>query len=143
MILQPPLVPVIDVVFNLLIFFMCIPNATAGAGYLTTNLPKNGGGCPDGGVIVFEKVKIALESADGHGNGVLIALDDTQSLGDGFDQLAASLNSMRVRGLAPDFPILLAPTSEVKLRYIVDAFDAIVAARFTNIQFQCPTYSRD
>ena len=32
LILQPPLVPVIDVVFNLLIFFMCIPNAAAGAG---------------------------------------------------------------------------------------------------------------
>lgn len=141
LILQPPLVPVIDVVFNLLIFFMCIPNAVAGAGYLTTNLPKEGGSLPKGVVDVPPHVKVTLESADGHGSGILIAIDDTLSLGDGFEQLAATLHSMRVRGLAPDYPILLAPTMEVKLKYVVNAFDAVVAAQFTNIQFQCPTYS--
>jgi len=143
LILQPPLVPVIDVVFNLLIFFMCIPNAAAGAGYLTTNLPKDGGMRADGPTVVFDRVKITLESADGHGNGVFITLGDMESLGDSFEQLAASLDSMRARGLAPHYPILLAPTSEVKLKYIVSAFDAVVAAQFSNIQFQVPTYSRD
>jgi len=143
LILQPPLVPVIDVVFNLLIFFMCIPNAAAGAGYLTTNLPKNEG--PNAGIqkALVERIKIILESADGNGEGVFIALNDTQTMGDNFEQLGAALQGFRNQGLPADHPVLLAPTMEVKLRYIVNAFDECIAARFTNIQFQVPTYSKD
>ena len=45
--------------------------------------------------------------------------------------------------LVPVIDVVFNLLTEVKLKYIVNAFDAVVAAQFTNIQFQCPTYSRE
>jgi biopolymer transport protein ExbD len=37
--MQPPLTPMIDCTFNLLIFFLLAPSFSLSEGYLTTNLP--------------------------------------------------------------------------------------------------------
>jgi hypothetical protein len=47
---------------------------------------------------------------------------------------------MRGKGLALTTPVLISPTPDCRHEYVVAAFDAAVAARFTNIQFAVPTY---
>jgi hypothetical protein len=68
---------------------------------------------------------------------VEIVFDGRQVLPD-FRALEAELRGLRARGLAPDYPILIAPTAGVRHKWVVRAFDAITAARFRKICFAVP-----
>ena len=135
--LQPPMTPMIDCIFQLLLFFMLMPTSTGREGYLTTNLPKDQG--PNPGVQTkMERLKIELLDEGNEGEGVSIILNDTQSLGDNFVGLRAALEGYRTQGLQPTHPILISPTMAVRHKFVVRAFDAAVTARFTSIHFAVP-----
>jgi biopolymer transport protein ExbD len=127
----------IDVVFQLLLFFILTPSLSATEGYLTTNLPQSEG--PNAGVQKhLERIKIAMEAMEPNGENVTVTLNETQSLGDNFDGLRAALEAFRAQGIPADHPVLVAPNMDVRHKWVVAAFDAAVAARFTNIQFAVP-----
>jgi len=143
--IQPPLIPVIDVVFNLLIFFMLMPATSAGEGYLTTNLPQSSG--PVAGKPTLTEVRLRVELFDVGPNGVYIdnakneycaIRVEGKEMGGDFNALQAFLEEKRSQGLSPTTPILLAPTMPTLHEWVVRAFDAAVAARFTNVQFAVP-----
>ncbi len=135
--MQPPMTPMIDCIFQLLLFFILTPSFTAGEGYLTTNLPQSEG--PNAGVQKhLERIKIGLEGEEPNSENVSITLNDTQSLGDNFGGLLSNLEAFRAQGIAPDHPVLIAPNMDVRHKWVVAAFDMAVAARFTNIQFAVP-----
>jgi len=137
--IQPPMTPMIDCVFQLIIFFMLIPNQQAGEGYLTTNLPTDlgprdlGGPPPD-----IQYVRIELHDQGPEGKGVRIVLNDRQVLGANFETLRAALEDLKRRALASAFPVLIEPTRATRHRWVVRAMDAAVAARFEDIRFAVP-----
>ena len=135
--IQPPMTPMIDCIFQLLIFFMLTPTFQSHEGYLTTNLPKDQGPNPTT-QINMERLKIELLDEGNEGEGVSIVLNDTQSLGDNFAGLRAALEGYRAQGLQPTHPILISPTMAVRHKFVVRAFDAAVTARFTSIHFAVP-----
>jgi len=135
--LQPPMTPMIDCIFQLLLFFMLMPSSAGREGYLTTNLPNDQG--PNPGIQGnMERLKIELLDEGNEGEGVSIILNDTQSLGDNFAGLRAALEGYRAQGLQPTHPILISPTMAVRHKFVVRAFDAAVTARFTSIHFAVP-----
>ena len=143
--MQPPMTPMIDVTFNLLIFFILTPSFDQTEGYLTTNLPKSSG--PNPGPQVTEvRLKVELfdvsqdgQYVDGAKNEFCsITFNETQNLGANFDALRAALEEKRAAGLAATTPILISPTMACRHKWVVRAFDAAVAARYTNIQFSVP-----
>jgi len=143
--IQPPLIPVIDVVFNLLIFFMLLPSTAAGEGYLTTNLPTSSG--PVAGKPQLTEVRLRVQLYDVSPNGEYIdnakneycSIEvEGKKLGGDFNALQAYFEEKRSQGLSPTTPILLAPTMPTLHKWVVRAFDAAVAARFTNVQFAVP-----
>jgi biopolymer transport protein ExbD len=135
--LQPPMTPMIDCIFQLLLFFMLMPSSAGREGYLTTNLPKDQGPNPTTQKDM-ERIKIELLDEGNEGEGVSIFLNDTQSLGDNFEGLRAALEGYRAQGLQPTHPILISPTMAVRHKFVVRAFDAAVTARFTSIHFAVP-----
>ena len=135
--IQPPMTSMIDIIFQLLIFFMLMPSFQSHEGYLTTNLPKDQGPNPRPPEIL-ERIKIELLDEGNEGEGVSIVLNDTQSLGDNFEGLRAALEGYRAQGLQPTHPILISPTMAVRHKFVVRAFDAAVTARFTNVNFAVP-----
>jgi len=135
--IQPPMTSMIDIIFQLLIFFMLMPSFQSHEGYLTTNLPKDQGPNPRPPEIL-ERIKIELLDEGNEGEGVSIVLNDTQSLGDNFEGLRAALEGYRAQGLQPTHPILISPTMAVRHKWVVKAFDAAVTARFTSIHFAVP-----
>ena len=135
--MQPPMTPMIDCVFQLLIFFMLTPNFQAGEAFLTTNLPQTGARAAAADEI-RDFLRIRLEEAGPRGEGVAITLAESQALGANFDALAAALADLRGRGLAADYPVLIQPSSGTRHQWVVRAFDGAVAARFTNIRFAVP-----
>ncbi len=136
--LQPPMTPMIDCIFQLLIFFMLTPTFQAREGYLTTNLPREQGPNPTRQITDLDRIKIELLDEGDEGKDVNIVLNDTQVLGSSFDGLQAALEGYRAQGLPPNHPVLIAPTMAVRHKWVVKAFDAAVLSRFTNIQFAVP-----
>jgi biopolymer transport protein ExbD len=133
--MQPPMTPMIDCTFNLLVFFILAPSLALSEGFLTTNLPRSGPG--PGPPPRPEMIKIGLFDEAG-GRDVSIVLGDTQALGSSFSLLRAALQDMRARGVAADTPILISPTMATRHKWVVGAFDAAVAARFADIRFAVP-----
>ena len=136
--IQPPMTPMIDCIFQLLIFFMLMPTFQSREGYLTTNLPRDQGPNPIPKQEILERIKIELLDEGNEGEGVSIVLNDTQSLGDNFEGLRAALEGYRAQGLQPTHPVLISPTMAVRHKFVVRAFDAAVTARFTSIHFAVP-----
>ncbi len=135
--IQPPMTPMIDIIFQLLIFFLLTPSFQSHEGYLTTNLPKDQGPNPKTQENM-ERIKIELLDEGNEGEGVSIILNDTQSLGDNFKGLRSALEGYRAQGLQPSHPVLISPTMAVRHKFVVRAFDAAVMARFTRIHFAVP-----
>jgi len=136
--LQPPMTPMIDVVFQLIIFFMLIPNQQAGEGYLTTNLPDTSGPVAGKRQIDVQRIKIELELPDNDNKGVNIVLNDRHVFGRNFGGLLAALQGLKARGLPADHPVLISPWMGTRHKWVVRAFDMAVMARFTNIHFGVP-----
>jgi hypothetical protein len=81
----------------------------------------------------------SLEFEDGGKNEyVSIRFNETQDLGSNFAALRSALDDQRSRGVKAETPILISPTMGCRHKWVVRAFDAAVAARFTNIQFAVP-----
>jgi biopolymer transport protein ExbD len=138
--IQPPMTPMIDCTFNLLIFFLLTPSVSMNEGYLTTNLPTTSG--PVAGKkqenVVRIKIELQIPDNDPKGERVNIVFNETQSLGDNFDALRAALEDKRKQGVAPNTPILISPWMGTRHKWVVKAFDAAVASRFTEIHFAVP-----
>ena len=136
--IQPPMTPMIDIVFLLLIFFLLTPSQS-GEGYLTTNLPKTSGPIPDRPQITdIQRVKIELQVPEHDNEGVIIVLNDGQNFGRNFEGLLAALLELRDRGLPSDHPVLISPWMSCRHKWVVRAFDMAVYARFTDIHFAVP-----
>ena len=136
--LQPPMTPMIDIVFLLIIFFLLIPNQQAGEGYLTTNLPDTSGPVAGKQQKDVQRIKIELELPDNDNKGVNIVLNDSQVFGSNFGGLLAALQGLQARGLPKDHPVLISPWMGTRHKWVVRAFDMAVMARFTNIHFGVP-----
>jgi len=135
---EPPMTPMIDIIFNLLIFFLLTPSFQSD-GYLTTNLPSELGPNPKEQTKV-PRIKIDLFEEGAQGKEVSIVLNETQSLGSSFDLLRAELKRLQVKGLKQTHPVLVAPTMAVRYKWVVLAFDSAVAEEYKNIQFSVPHY---
>jgi len=135
--IQPPMTPMIDIVFQLLIFFLLTPSQS-GEGYLTTNLPRTSGPVAGEKQVDVKRVKIELQVPEHDDKGVVIVLNENQTFGKNFEGLLAALEGLRARGLAADHPVLISPWMSCRQKWVVRAFDMAVAARFTNIHFAVP-----
>ena len=143
--IQPPIIPVIDVVFNLIIFFMLTPSVSGGEGFLTTNLPTTSGPVAGKPTIMEVRVRVKLYDVAANGeydpNGkndyCTIQIEDQPVVRD-FGALRSALASKRAAGLDTKTPILIHPTMGCLQMWVVRAFDSAVEAGFNNVQFAVP-----
>jgi biopolymer transport protein ExbD len=140
-----PMIPVISVVFNLLMVFMIAGSSSTRDGFLTTNLPTTSG--PVANKPTISEVRLRVELFDVGPDGVYVdnakneycaIRVEGRELGGDFNALQKLLEEKRDQGLAETTPILLAPTMPTLHEWVVRAFDAAVAARFTKVHFAVP-----
>lgn len=137
--LRGHMTPMIDIVFLLLIFFLLLPMPDAGQAYLTTNLPRYGGGADDAPPPGEPRaVEIELHVPQANQNDVGIVLNSGRRFGRNFDGLLAALQELRDRGLPADYPVRIIPAGACRHKWVVRAFDVAVAARFNRIEFTVP-----
>ena len=136
--MQLQLTSMIDVIFQLLIYFIVTASFTLGEGVITAKLPQ-GGSAPATTKPPDKPLNITLTAA---GNfGVSINVAGVQRV-DNFSQLIAVLEQLqydpdRLRNgvYKPDNPILIKPAGQVRWQHVVNAFNSAVAARYTNVSF--------
>ena len=143
--LQPAIVPITDIVFSLVIFFMLIPSVSGGNGFLTANLPDHSGPNlkdvpppPPWINVRLEDVGPQGEFVPGQPNEFCAIRYENQELGGNFEALAAVLKEKIDRGLDSKMRVVIRPTIGCRHRWVVRAFDTIAAAGFTRIEFAVP-----
>ncbi len=124
----------VDVIMVLLIFFLLGASLElAPEGALQTQLDPRSG--PGGGVSIsfVEAVQIGLQSVGD--DDVNIYVNAAPLDGGTFADLRAFLSRRIAAGADPSNPLVIAPGTRVRWRYVIAAMDAAVQAGFKNVQF--------
>ena len=137
---QMNLSSMLDVCFQLLIFFVLTATFAVGEGVLPADLPT-GSGAPSDEAPPELPLKILLKSLGG--DDVSIQLEALPSPPN-FDDLARILVTVQNRPdnptgkFNPDDPVIIQADATVGWGHVVNAFNAAVRARYTNVNFAKP-----
>lgn len=132
---QPNLTPMIDVVFNLLIFFLCMGGFSRPEGLLPSRLPKHHG-VVAGDELPTTPIRIVLKQ---HGVGdqdYSIRIEQRARHPADFAELAQMLAGLRESpAFAADSRVIIVADGNVRWDHLVNAFNAAMVARLENISF--------
>ena len=142
--------PMIDIVFNLIIFFMLMPSFEAKEGYLPTNLPSTTG-VQDKQRIDENSIRIDLQHVEPYEDVanrkeciIFINRDEIkdnaalrQRLREARDRIMGSGGEKAMETLKK-VPVTISPDMVIWQKHVVAAFDAAIDAGFVNIRFTVP-----
>jgi biopolymer transport protein ExbD len=138
-----------DLVLNLLLFFVLTASFAASEGILPANLPTGGGGGGAAAEILDSaatpEVPVVVTL---HGIGdqpAIIQVEGSPETIQDYEDLYLKLRAWRQdpetnpQGIyKPDQSIVIRPDRNVKWKHVVDSFNALVRAQYTNIGFAPP-----
>ncbi len=141
---QLNLTAMIDVIFLLLIYFVVTSNFRTDEGVLTATLPQGTGAPREATELPPQKIELRLTA--GVVDDTTVAIQQGTTTFVTFAQLRDSLAAQRLdpeagqpNGLfEPDNPIVIQAGPNVRWQHVVNAFNACLAARYTNISFAKP-----
>ena len=125
----------IDVVFQLLIYFIITSNFVPGEGILTATMPAGTGSAAD--VPKLEQPIKIIVSSRGE-TGYRLDVDKSAVAPSTFGDLGKLLEGMREDkggAFSDENPIIIQPGGDVRWQHVVNAFNAAVRARYKNIAF--------
>ena len=139
------LTSMIDVIFQLLIYFVVTASFMLNEGVLTAKLPQGSGSPVAADELPPEKINVRLTADPADDTLVQIERGSTNNpvRYESFGELAADLDRLRYDpeiGQAggiynPDNPVIIEPQGTVRWQHVVNAFNAAVAAQYTNVSF--------
>ncbi|MDX2198431.1 MAG: biopolymer transporter ExbD [Phycisphaerae bacterium] len=131
----PNLAPMVDVIMVLLVFFLI------GASFnllderlLKTELDPNVGPGGAAAVELSPRIRVRIEDFDDGKSAKITLMDRSVPPGD-FAALRALLAERRDAGADVDNPVIVAPDSNVRWNFVIQAMDAVIGAGFGNVQF--------
>ncbi|HUW56342.1 MAG TPA: biopolymer transporter ExbD [Planctomycetota bacterium] len=125
--------PMVDVVFQLLIFFLVASEVRPTEADFKANLPA-GSGPLDAKVTKKEVARVYLRNLDTQGNAVEVSLNGEVLPGDPFKTLETRLRAAR----SDNMLLVIDGDPTVKLKFIAKALDSGVAAGAPQITFGKP-----
>jgi len=132
-VLRINLVPMIDIVFNLLVFFLVATKFTPAEGVLAGRLPDVK---TSQAVLSVPTVPIRIRLVPHDGTGCLIMIEDRSVRPADFDQLAEVLRQIQAEpGYDDKTPVVLLADSELVWDHVVNAYNAAVRTKYKNIVF--------
>lgn len=134
-----------DLVLNLLLFFVLTSNFSLGEGVLPATLPTGGPGAAGPSAAITSTVKppenpivISLRSVGS--DRALIQIEGTGHVPQDAEELYVLLERWNTKyhreGIyKPDNPITIKPDRSTTWKQVVDAFNAVIRARYTDVGF--------
>ena len=132
--IQPPLTPMIDVTFQLLIFFLLACQFKVAEGVILAKLPTIAG--PEQvAPLDVERIEILLTPAGADNDGAEFQIKDV-GVAQGILGLRKMLQGLREGYTAQEQPpVVIKPEGAVYWQHPVNAFNQAVIAKFENIAF--------
>ena len=136
--------PMIDVVFQLLIYFLVATNFALGEQIFRLDLPERGG--PSSRVDPFEleeePLRIRVGSTGADRETILLSLEgpypQPEDLAALESFLARSLADSGVALFRQDHPVVIVPGPTTRWEHVVDTFNATIRAGFRSVVFATP-----
>ena len=131
--MQPPLTPMIDVVFQLLLFFLLATRFVKMEGQIQARLPRLKG--PP--AVKVMPIKVRLTAVGVERDGVQIAIEGSDESIPDFVKFHAILVNERLRygATSGKVPVIILPESDVAWQHALDAFNQAVRAKFEDVAF--------
>jgi biopolymer transport protein ExbD len=135
------LTSMLDVCFQLLIFFILTASFAVGEGILPAELPA-GQGKPSDTEAPEQPIKLYLRSLGG--DDVSIQIEGSPTPPRDFRELFSVLQGMQNSPQNPsapynaDDPVIIKPDGTVKWMHVVNTFNAAIRAKYTNVNFAQP-----
>lgn len=129
--LQPPLTPMIDVTFQLLLFFLLSTTFREQEGLIPGSLPQIG--LPDP-IVSPDPVNIKVLPAGDANASAAFEVSGAQTRIAGPAELVAELERRKGIG-GVKLPVLIAPMPEVRWEWVMEAYNAAVKCKFEKIAF--------
>jgi biopolymer transport protein ExbD len=132
--------PMIDVIFQLLIYFIITASFAQDEGILTAKLPEGTGKAPVKPKTPERPIKIRLSSLSVATECRIELIGIGRNPRD-FRELAQQLASIQYNSRNPggsfkaDNPVIIEPDGFVRWQHVVNAFNAAIKARYTNVAF--------
>ncbi|MGQ9563273.1 MAG: ExbD/TolR family protein [Thermogutta sp.] len=132
-----PMTPMIDVVFQLIIFFLCTTRFTPVECVLPTqlDLPGSQGNLTEVAPDLQDLSEIVIMLQGDHNN-LAITLNGRPVAT--FDELQVALISLGKIRL--DVPVIVDPSPNVRISHVIDVYDLCREIGFVRIQFAAPAY---
>ncbi|MDX1682273.1 MAG: biopolymer transporter ExbD [Phycisphaeraceae bacterium] len=135
--MQLNLTSMIDVIFQLLIYFVITASFAIGEGVIAARMPEQGSGVAEQTEPPKKPVKILITAAGATSYRLTLEGASGQQPAN-FSQLMDILKSVHVRNggfYEEDHPLVIQPEGQVRWQHVVNAFNATVAARFKDVSF--------
>lgn len=137
--MSPPMTPMIDVTFQLLIFFLLTSTFRKAEGQIPGSLPKAG----EGGVAAVDKLDrpISITIYPRGVDGVSFEIEGVQQAVSDPNELYRHLMARQqvVGGNGTEIPVVIKPRGDVQWRWVTEAFNQSVRAKFKNVGFATST----
>lgn len=132
--MQPPLTPMIDVTFQLLLFFLLTMTFRLEEGMIPGALPQKGQGEPTDPLV--EPITVRLVATGENKQDVNFLIDGANvTMQSGQELLAYFKGRIENLGGSTDSPVIIAPQGEVRWRWVVEVFNQAHAAKFKEVGF--------
>lgn len=132
---QPNLTPMIDVVFNLLIFFLCTGNFNQPEGLLPSRLPKHHG-VAAADELPTSPIRVLLRQYGSGDKDYTIRIEQRAQQPSDFGDLSGVLAALRESpAFNRDSQVIVVADGNVRWDHLVNAFNAALVAEFKNISF--------
>lgn len=134
------LTSMIDVIFQLLIYFVVTASFMVNEGVLAAKLPQGAAAATTDDQLPPEAITLKLTSGD---DPAVVAIERGAFVYTSFAELEADLDRQRydpvigqIDGLYPaDSPVVIQADGRARWQHLVAAFNAAVGAKYTNVRF--------
>jgi len=131
--MQPPLTPMIDVTFQLLLYFLLTSTFQPFEGQIPGSLPEKG--LSAASVQPRPPIRIVLRPRGANREYVTYEVDNLNALDKQEDLYKMLLARQKSDSVTVETPVQIRPWASVRWKYVVGAFNATVRARYKNIGF--------
>ena len=132
--MQPPLTPMIDVTFQLLLFFLLSFTFREAEGNIPGTLPEEGTGGVAAQEMLDRPIIVNLRPTGDRREFVIYEISELSVSPRDAKELYAQL-VMRRGQLGKQVPVVIKPRGDVRWQFVVEAFNQAVRAQFENIGF--------
>jgi len=131
--MQPPLTPMIDVTFQLIIFFLIAFQLREREGLIPSSLPRQGVGVVKEDSLT-RPVYLRVSPQGQEGEHVLYQIEMTNFMSSDPEELYQALVSKK-QGASEKLPVVIRADGDARWQYVVEAFNAAVRAKLRNVAF--------